>query len=44
VENKINTYMVLVGKPEGKRRRGRPAPGLEGNINVDLKRNECRLD
>jgi hypothetical protein len=38
VENKINTYMVLVGKLEGKRPRGRPVRGLEGNINVDLKK------
>jgi len=44
VENKINAYMILVGKLEGKRRRGRPVRRLEGNINVDLKRNECGLD
>jgi hypothetical protein len=37
VENKINAYMVSVGKREGKRPRGRPMRGLEGNINVDLK-------
>jgi hypothetical protein len=40
VENKVNAYMVFVGKFKGKRRRGRPMRGLEGNINVDLKRNE----
>jgi hypothetical protein len=47
VENKINAYIVLVGKREGKRPRGRPTMcmrGLEGNINVDHKRNECGLD
>jgi len=27
------------GELEGKRRRGRPVRGLQGNINVDLKRN-----
>jgi hypothetical protein len=32
------------GELEGKRRRGRPVRGLEGNINVDLTRNECELD
>jgi len=44
VENKINAYIVLVGKLEGKRQRGRPVRGLEGNINVDIKINECGLD
>ena len=39
MENKINAYMVLVGKLEGKRRRERLMRGLEGNINVGLKRN-----
>ena len=44
MENKINAYMVLVGKLEGKRRRGRPMLVLEVNVNVDLKRNKCGLD
>ena len=39
MENKINAYVVLVGKLEGKRPRGRPVRGLEGSINLDLKRN-----
>jgi hypothetical protein len=29
-------YMVLVGKPEGKRRLGRPRCRLEDNIKMDL--------
>jgi hypothetical protein len=29
-------YRVLVGKPEGKRRVGRPRPRLEDNIKMDL--------
>jgi hypothetical protein len=39
----ICAYMVLMGKLEGKRPRGRPVRGLEGNIKVDLQRNECVL-
>jgi hypothetical protein len=44
VENKINAYMGLVGKLEGKRPRGSPMRGLQSNIKVDLKRNECGLN
>ena len=29
-------YRVLVGKPEGKRPLGRPTPGWEDNIKMDL--------
>jgi hypothetical protein len=31
-----NAYSVLVGKPEGKRRLGRPRRRWEGNIRLDL--------
>jgi hypothetical protein len=30
-------YRVLVGKPEGKRRLGRPTPRCEDNIKLDLR-------
>jgi hypothetical protein len=30
-------YKVLVGKPEGKRPLGRPRPGLENGIRMDLR-------
>ena len=35
-------YMVLVGKPEGKRPRGRPRLRWEDNIKMDLQEVECR--
>jgi hypothetical protein len=33
-----NAYMILVGKPEGKRPLGRTKHGWEDNIRMDLKR------
>jgi hypothetical protein len=33
---KRNAYMILVGKPEGKRPLGRPRRRLEDNIKIDL--------
>ena len=35
-------YRVLVGKPEGKRRLGRPRYRWEDNIKMDLKEVGCR--
>jgi hypothetical protein len=34
---------VLVGKPDGKRRLGRPSCRWEDNIKVDLQKVECRV-
>jgi hypothetical protein len=34
---KMNAYMVLVGKREGKRPVGRPRCGWEGNIKMGLR-------
>jgi hypothetical protein len=34
-------YRVLVGKPEGKRRLGRPRRRWEGNVRMDLQEVEC---
>jgi hypothetical protein len=34
---KSNAYMVLVGKPEGKKPLGRPKRKWEDNIKVDLR-------
>jgi len=34
-------YIVLVGKPEGKRPLGRPRRRLEGNIKMDLQEVRC---
>ena len=34
-------FRVLVGKPEGKRPRGRPRPRWEDNIKMDLQEVEC---
>jgi hypothetical protein len=34
---KRNVYRILVGKPEGKRRLGRPRRRWEGNIKMDLR-------
>ena len=35
-------YMVLVGKPEGRRSLGRPRRGWMDNIRMDLQEVECR--
>jgi hypothetical protein len=35
-----NAYKILVGKPGGKRQRGRPRSGLEDNIRMDLRETE----
>ena len=40
-EEKRGVYGVLVGKPEGKRRLGRPRRRWEDNINMDLKEVGC---
>jgi hypothetical protein len=34
---KKNLYRILMGKPEGKRRRGRPRRRWVGNIKMDLR-------
>jgi hypothetical protein len=34
---KCNAYRILVGKPEGKRPRGRPRRSWEDNIKMDLR-------
>jgi hypothetical protein len=34
---KINACRILVGKPEGKRPRGKPRRRLKDNIKMDLK-------
>jgi len=31
-----NVYKILVGKPEGKKRLGRPRRGLKDNVRLDL--------
>jgi hypothetical protein len=36
-ETKRNAYMILVGRPEGKRPLGRSRRGREDNIKVDLR-------
>jgi hypothetical protein len=33
----INSYRILVGKPEGKRHRGRPTCRWEGNIRMNVR-------
>jgi hypothetical protein len=33
-EQKKNAYMILIGKPEGKRPLGRPKCRLEGSIKI----------
>jgi len=38
---RISVYMVLVGKPEGKRQLGRPRLRWEDNIKMDLQKVEC---
>jgi hypothetical protein len=35
--NKKNAYIILIGKPEGKRPSGRPGSRCEDNIKIDLK-------
>jgi hypothetical protein len=34
---KMNVYMILVGKPQGKRPLGRPRPRWVDNIKIDLR-------
>ena len=41
IGEKIGVYRVLVGKPEGKRPRGRTRPRWEDNIKMDLQEVEC---
>jgi hypothetical protein len=36
IREKKNVYRILVGKPEGKRRFGRPRRGWVDNIKIDL--------
>ena len=38
---RISAYRVLVGKPEGKRRLGRPRRRWEDNIKIDLQEVGC---
>jgi hypothetical protein len=38
IEEKRNSYRILVGKPEGKRPLGRPRRRWVDNIKIDLKR------
>ena len=40
-EQSRNTYIVLVGKPEGKRPLGRPRRRWEDNIRMDLREVGC---
>jgi hypothetical protein len=37
IGKKMNTYMILVGKPEGKRPLGRPRCRWVDNIKMDLR-------
>ena len=41
IEQSINAYRVLVGKPEGKRPLGRPRRRWEDNIKMDLREVGC---
>jgi hypothetical protein len=41
MEEGRGVYRVLVGKPEEKRRLGRPSRTWEDNINMDLKEVGC---
>ena len=41
MEQARNAYRVLVGKPEGKRPRGRPRRRWEDNIKMDLRGVGC---
>ena len=36
-----NSYRILVGKPKGKRPRGRPRRRWEDNIKIDLREAGC---
>ena len=37
MEESINSYSVLVGKPEGKKNLGRPRRRWEDNVKMDLR-------
>jgi hypothetical protein len=37
IRAKRNVYRILVGKPEGKRQRGKPRRRWEDNIRMDLR-------
>ena len=41
LEQSINAYRVLVGKPEGERPLGRPRRRLKDNIRMDLREVSC---
>ena len=41
MEQSINAYRVLVGKPEGKRPLGSPRRRWENNIKIDLREAGC---
>ena len=41
IEQSINSYRALVGKPEGKRPLGRPRRRWEDNIKMDLREVGC---
>jgi len=41
MEERRGVYMVLLGKPEGKRPLGRPTLRWEGNIKMDLQEVVC---
>ena len=41
MEQFINAYRVLVGKPESKRPSGRPRRRWEDNIKMDLREEGC---
>jgi hypothetical protein len=43
-KGKRNAYMILVGKPEGKRPLGRPRCRWEDNIRMDFKRGWGGMD
>jgi hypothetical protein len=37
MDEKMNAYRILVGKPEGKRALGRPIPKCVDNVKMDLR-------
>ena len=41
MEQSRNAYIVLVGKPEGKRPLGRPRRRWEDDIRIDLREVDC---
>ena len=41
MELSVNVYIILVGKPEGKRPLGRPRSRWEDNIKMDLREMGC---